>query len=136
MALDDLAEIAVVVLLLLDLENIRRPLEPREQIGAVVSLEKRLQRLDARDETDEIIFMAEREHSIDHVVPRPLLAQRDLSGDRARNLIGIVLAETLRFVKGRCIHRPIIARTSELFGPYFEPIGATVRNYRRLYIKS
>jgi hypothetical protein len=49
-------------------ENIRRALIPAEQVFALVSPDKPLQRLHPRKEADEIILATEREDGIDQVV--------------------------------------------------------------------
>ena len=69
--------ILALVLLLLDLEDIRRAAIADEQVCAVVGFEERLQRLDAPHEADQIVLIAEREHGIDQIVANAFLAQRD-----------------------------------------------------------
>ena len=59
------------------LQNIRRALIAGEEIGAIVGLDKRLQRMNPREQTDEIVLAAEREYRVDQVVPNPGLALLD-----------------------------------------------------------
>ena len=72
------AGVGCLVLLLLDREDVRRALDAGQQVRAVVGLQESLQRLDALDDQRQIILAAEREHGVDQVVPRALLAQVDL----------------------------------------------------------
>ena len=50
-------------------------LTPVEQHGAVVGLQELAQRLDPLDDQRQVVLPAQREHRIDQIVPRPLLAQ-------------------------------------------------------------
>src|SRR3546814_10897296 len=50
------------VLLLLDLQDVRRALVAREQICAVVGGDKALERLHPREQPDEIVLPSKREH--------------------------------------------------------------------------
>ncbi len=60
------------------LEDIRRALVSRQQVGAVFGLHERLQRLHPREQANEIILAAERKHRIDEIVPDPCFALLDL----------------------------------------------------------
>ena len=70
--------VAYAVLLLLDAEDVDGALGAGEQIGAVFGLEEFAQRFDARDDHQEVVLAAEREHRIDQIVPRALLREMDL----------------------------------------------------------
>ena len=72
------AGVGLAVLLLLDAQNVRRALGAGQQILAVVGVEELAQRLDAADDQQEIVLAFEREHGIDEVVTRALLAELDL----------------------------------------------------------
>ena len=50
---------------------------PGEQVLAVVGIEEFAERLDAADHHQEIVLTFKREHGIDEIVPRALLAQLD-----------------------------------------------------------
>src|SRR3546814_12575506 len=56
------------VLLLLDLQDVRRALVAREQICAVVVGDKALERLHPREQPDEIVLPSQREHGLAPVV--------------------------------------------------------------------
>jgi hypothetical protein len=60
------------------LQDIRRALVAREQIGAVLGRHERLQRLHAREQPNEIILAAERKNRVDQVVPDTGFALLDL----------------------------------------------------------
>ena len=77
LALVDLADEGLAVLLFFGLEDIGGALVARQQIGAVVGLEERLQRLDPRHQPHQIVFMAKREHRIDQIVANAFFLQRD-----------------------------------------------------------
>ena len=49
----------------------------REQTFAVLGVEEFSQRLDAADDEEKIVLAFEREHGIDEIVPRALLAKLD-----------------------------------------------------------
>ena len=53
-------------------------LTPVEQHGAVVGLQELAQRLDPLDDQRQVVLAAQREHRIDQIVPRALLAQMHL----------------------------------------------------------
>ena len=72
-----LADIFARVLLLLDAEDVGGALVAGEQILAVLGVEEFAQRLDPADDEHEIVLAFEREHGIDQIVPRALLAQLD-----------------------------------------------------------
>ena len=72
------AGVGGVVLLLLDAEDVRRALGAGEEIFAVVGVEEFAQRLDAADDQHEIVLAGQREHGIDEIVARALLAELDL----------------------------------------------------------
>ena len=67
-----------LVLLLLDREDVTRPLGPRKQVLAVVAVEEFAERLDATDHHQEVVLAAEREHGIDEIVTRALISELDL----------------------------------------------------------
>ena len=71
-----------LVLLLLDREDIGCPLRSRKQVLAVVGIQKLAQRLDAADHQQQVVLTAEREHGIDEVVTRTLVAELDLQAVR------------------------------------------------------
>ena len=62
---------------LLDAQDIRRALDAGQQIFAVVGIEEFAERLDAANDHQQIVLAFEREHGIDEIVPRALLAQLD-----------------------------------------------------------
>ena len=66
------------VLLLLDAEDVGGALVAGEQVLAVVGVEEFAERLDAADDQHEIVLAFEREHRVDEIVTRALLAQLDL----------------------------------------------------------
>ena len=72
------ADIFARVTLLLDTDDVGRPLVASEQILAVLGVEEGAQRLDPANDQHQIVLAFEREHRIDQVVPRALLAQLDL----------------------------------------------------------
>ena len=59
-------------------EDVAGALGAGEQILAVVGVEEFAERLDAADDHQEIVLAAEREHGVDEVVSRALLAELDL----------------------------------------------------------
>ena len=59
-------------------EDVGRALGAGEQILAVVGVEEFAERLDAADDQHEVVLACEREHRIDEIVPRALLAELDL----------------------------------------------------------
>jgi hypothetical protein len=71
------------------LEDIRRALVPREQVGTVGRLDKPLQRTDAGEQADEIILAAEREHRVDQIVAdtRFLLLDLEAVGAEVHKLL-------------------------------------------------
>ena len=69
--------IACAVLLLLDAQDVDGALGAGEQIGAVLGVEEFSQRVDALDDHQEVVA-AEREHRVDQIVPRALIAQMHL----------------------------------------------------------
>ena len=71
----DRAVIALAVFLLFDAQDVRPALDAGEQILAVVGVEEFTQRLDAAHDEQQVILPFEREHSIDEIVLRALLAQ-------------------------------------------------------------
>jgi hypothetical protein len=56
------------------LQNVRRALVGGEQVGALPRLDEGLQRLHPRQQPNEIVLPAKREHRIDQIVPNPRLA--------------------------------------------------------------
>ena len=58
-------------------EDVGGALVAGEQVLAVLGVEEFAERLDAADDQDEIVLAVEREHGIDEIVPRALLAQLD-----------------------------------------------------------
>ena len=71
------ADILPRVLLLLDADDVGGALVAGEQVLAVVGVEEFAQRLDPADDQHEVVLAFEREHGIDEIVPRALLAQLD-----------------------------------------------------------
>ena len=71
------AGVGLVVLLLLDAQDVRRALGAGQQVLAVVGVEEFAERLDAADDQEEIVLAFEREHGVDEIVPRALLAELD-----------------------------------------------------------
>ena len=71
------AGVVVTVLLLLDAQDIGRALGAGEQALAVFGVEEFAERFDAADDQQEIVLAFEREHGIDQIVPRALLAELD-----------------------------------------------------------
>jgi hypothetical protein len=71
------------------LQDIRRTLVPGEQVGAVLGGDERLQRMDAREQANEIVFAPEREYRVDQVVPDAGFALLDLEtvGEETEELI-------------------------------------------------
>ena len=72
------AGVGLVVLLLLDAEDVGRALGAGQQVLAVVGVEEFAERLDAADDQQQIVLAFEREHGVDQIVPRALLAELDL----------------------------------------------------------
>src|SRR5579863_9380805 len=66
-----------LVLLLFDRKDIARALGAREQILAVVCIEEFSERLDAANYHQQIVLALEREHGIDEIMTRALLAKLD-----------------------------------------------------------
>ena len=58
-------------------EDVAGALGAGEQVLAVIGVEEFAERLDAADDHQEIVLAAEREHGIDEIVPRALLAELD-----------------------------------------------------------
>ena len=58
-------------------EDVAGALGAGEQVLAVVGVEKFAERLDAADHHQQIVLASEREHGIDEIVPRALLAELD-----------------------------------------------------------
>ncbi len=52
-------------------------LYPARQVGAVLGFHERLQRMNACEQTDEIVLATQREHRVDEVVPNACLALLD-----------------------------------------------------------
>jgi len=72
-----LADIFARVLFLLDPDDICGALVAGEQVLAVLAIEKFSQRLDAADDQHQIVLAFEREHGVNEIVPRALLAELD-----------------------------------------------------------
>ena len=53
-------------------------LVPASEILAVVGVEEFSERLDAADDQHEVVLPRQREHRVDKIVPRALLAELDL----------------------------------------------------------
>src|SRR5262249_4148512 len=64
--------------LLFDADDVGGALVAREQVLAVLGVEKCRQRLDAAHDEDEVVLAFERKHGVDEIVPRALLAELDL----------------------------------------------------------
>ena len=71
-------ERAVAVLLLLGAQDVGGAAIAGEQILAVVAVEQRAERLDAADDHQQVVLARQREHRVDQIVPRALVAQIDL----------------------------------------------------------
>ena len=67
-----------LVLLLFDRKDVARALDAGKQVLAVIGIQELAERLDAADHEKQIILAAEREHGVDQIMPRALLAQLDL----------------------------------------------------------
>ena len=72
------AGVFALVLLLLDAQDVGGALDAGEQVLAVVAVEEFAERLDAAHDQQQVVLAFEREHGIDQIVPRALLAQLDL----------------------------------------------------------
>ena len=70
-------------------EDVAGALGAGEQVLAVVGVEEFAERLDAADDHQEIVLAFEREHGIDEIVPRALLAELDLQavGEEGKEII-------------------------------------------------
>ena len=68
---------ALAVLLLLGAQDVGGAAIAGEQVLAVVAVEQRAQRLDAADDHQQIVLARQREHRVDQIVPRALVAQID-----------------------------------------------------------
>ena len=66
------------VLLLLDAQDVGRAAIAGEQVLAVLGVEEAAERLDAADDHEQVVLAFEREHGIDEIVPRTLVAEIDL----------------------------------------------------------
>ena len=82
LALDepDLLHVAVIgaaILLFLDLQDVGGALDTGQQIPAIVGVEELRQRLDALDDHQQVVLIAEREDGVDQVMPRALVFQVD-----------------------------------------------------------
>ena len=77
-------------------KDVARALGAGEQVLAVVGVEEFAERLDAADDHQEIVLAAEREHRIDEIVPRALLAELDLQavGEESEKIARKLLAST------------------------------------------
>ena len=73
----DVADVAYLVLLLLDGEDVLRALDAGQQVGAVVGLQELGQRLDALDDERQVVLAGQREDGVDQVVTRALVLQVD-----------------------------------------------------------
>ena len=77
---------------------------------AVVSVEEFAECLDAADDEQQIVLAAEREHGIDEVVTRTLVAELNFQavGEKnekiARELLGAELADALLLQRHRALH--------------------------------
>ena len=92
------AGVGGVVLLLLDAEDVRRALGAGEEVFAVVGVEEFAQRLDAADDQHEIVLAGQREHGVDEIVARALLAELDLQavGEEGEQILLPILQCTVR----------------------------------------
>ena len=104
------------------LEDVGGALVAREQIGPVVRADEGLQRLHARQQADEIVLAAEREHGVDEVMTHARLAllhlqavgeevQQIALGNRQTQAIG---GDELDAAKGSTPKREGIARSGRL----------------------
>ena len=87
------ASIFAIVLLLLDADDVGRALVAGEQVIAVLGVEEFSQRLDAADDEKKIVLAFEREHRIDQIVPRALLAELDFQtvGEESQEVCTMLL---------------------------------------------
>ena len=84
------AGILAIVLFLLDADDVGRALVAGEQVLAVLGVEEFSQCLDAADDEQKIVLAFQREHRIDEIVPRALLAQLDFQaiGEKEQKIAG------------------------------------------------
>ena len=88
------------VLLFLGAQDIGGAAIAREQVLAVFCVEELSERLDPADDHEKIVLTRQREHRVDEVVPRALLAQVDFQAigeegeevGKTRNLVRIAQA--------------------------------------------
>src|SRR5690606_5970158 len=107
------------------LQQIRRALIAREQVRAVVGRHKGLQRLDAGQQTDEIILIAKREHRIDQVVTDAGFALLDLEavGEEVEELVHIPKIDGCLYFTSKLSKIVVtIALTKLNFGKLIEPV--------------
>ena len=71
-------ERARAVLLFLGAQDVGGAAIAGEQVLAVLGVEQAPERLDAADDHEEIVLAGQREHRVDQIVPRALVAQVDL----------------------------------------------------------
>ncbi len=69
---------AFAVLLLLGAQDVGGAAIADEQVLAVVGVEEAPQRLDAAHDHQQVVLAGQREHRVDQIVPRALVAQVDL----------------------------------------------------------
>ena len=69
---------ACAVLLFLGAQDVGGAAIAGEQVLAVVAVEESPERLDAADDHQQIVLAGQREHRVDEIVPRALVAQIDL----------------------------------------------------------
>ena len=76
-------------------ENIARALGAREQVLAVVGVEELAERLDPADDHQEIVLALQREHRIDEIVPRALVAELNFQavGEEGEEILNARLQE-------------------------------------------
>ena len=72
-----LGEGAGAVLLLLGAQDVGGAAIAGEQVLAVVAVEQLAERLDAAHDHQQVVLARQREHRVDQIVPRALVAQVD-----------------------------------------------------------
>ena len=99
------AGVGGVVLLLLDAQDVGRALGAGEEILAVVGVEEFAERLDAADDQHEVVLAGQREHGVDEIVARALLAQLDLQavGEEGEQIAVIAMILKLRLNSISCV---------------------------------
>ena len=89
------AGIFAAVLLLLDADDVGGALIAGEQVLAVLGVEEFPQRLDAADDEQKIVLAFQREHGVDEIVPRALLAELDFQavGEETQQIVQVLVRQ-------------------------------------------